>query len=207
MATERLDLEWGGETLALDPRRAVLRAGGRDVIIADPHLGKNAPSRNAIDVVHADLERLGAIVEEAGAQRVIILGDVIHAEGDREATKPLGAWVANHPDLEVLFVSGSRDELTPPAGWGIRVVRGGIVEAAIELVGSPPRVVRRAIVTGGMHPGASVDNELTHCFWARDDALALPAFGSSAAIRAVTPEGGGQLYACMGDRVLPASPR
>lgn len=207
MALERLDIEWGGETLSLDPRRAVIRAGGRDVIIADPHLGKDGPARNAIDVVHDDLARLASIVDEVGAQRVIVLGDLLHAEGDREAMKPLGAWVAERPDLETLFIAGSREELSPPATWGVRVQRGGLVDGGLELVGAPPKITRGAVVTGGMHPGASVGEDPVHCFWARDDALALPAFGSSAAIRAVRLDAGGQLYACVGSRVRPASAR
>ena len=88
MRTGDATLEWGGVLLTLLPERAVWWGAEKTLLIADPHFGKAAAFRFAgIPVPETshedDLERLSHLLMRTDAQRLVILGDFLHAKTGR----------------------------------------------------------------------------------------------------------------------------
>src|SRR4051794_23394308 len=85
-----LAIEVWGEQLQLHPDRVVIWPRHRSLIIADPHFGKDDTFRRAGIAVPsgpaiADLQRLTALLAATGCERLVVLGDFVHAathEGD-----------------------------------------------------------------------------------------------------------------------------
>ena len=126
-----LDLELAGVAARLLARRAIWWPDEATLFVADVHLGK-AETLRALGVpvpagpTEATLRRLGALVDDCGARRLVVLGDLLHA---RPAQAPatvsaLRAWRAERPGLHGVLVRGNHDDRAgdPPADLGIEVV-------------------------------------------------------------------------------------
>src|ERR1700681_3559044 len=76
------------EALTLLPERAIFWPRRSTLFVADLHCGKAATMRPAAipipsGTTKADLARLTAIVHRTGAERVVLLGDILHARTGR----------------------------------------------------------------------------------------------------------------------------
>ncbi|MFW6335853.1 MAG: ligase-associated DNA damage response endonuclease PdeM [Phycisphaeraceae bacterium] len=112
--------------LRLCPERAVWwtpdpgQRGGT-LLIADPHLGKaDLFRRRGIPVPHAaaeaDLDRLSSLLERTAADRLIVLGDLLHSrpEPGDATVETVAAWRDRHVELETLLVRGNHDRHAGP---------------------------------------------------------------------------------------------
>jgi DNA ligase-associated metallophosphoesterase len=126
-----LDIELAGVALRLLARRALWWPDAATVFVADVHLGK-AETFRALGVpvpsgpTEATLRRLGALLDDCGARRLVVLGDLLHA---RPAQAPatvsaLRAWRRAHASLECVLVRGNHDDRAgdPPSDLEIEVV-------------------------------------------------------------------------------------
>jgi uncharacterized protein len=126
-----LDIELAGVALRLLARRALWWPDAATVFVADVHLGK-AETFRALGVpvpsgpTEATLRRLGALLDDCGARRLVVLGDLLHA---RPAQAPatvsaLRAWRRAHASLECVLVRGNHDDRAgdPPSDLDIEVV-------------------------------------------------------------------------------------
>jgi DNA ligase-associated metallophosphoesterase len=118
-------LEVAGEPVELCPERALYWPARRTLAVADLHWGKSATFRQfgvplPAGVLAADLARLSAAIEATGAERVLVLGDLIH--GAIGLTDPVveqvGAWLATCP-AQVVLVRGNHDVSGLPPQWNI----------------------------------------------------------------------------------------
>src|SRR5690606_11296671 len=110
--------------LHLTPERAVWWPAQRTLLLADMHVGKAAVFRaHGLPVPRgtttATLSRLTQVVARTGAERLIVLGDFLHA---RESHAPatlaaLKRWRDQHAQLHCLIVQGNhhRHAGPPPA--------------------------------------------------------------------------------------------
>src|SRR4051812_22917577 len=100
---QAVSLDLAGEQVALLPERAIFWPRQSTLFIADTHWGKDATFRaNGMAVpggiLEADLERLTAVLTQTAAQRLIILGDLLHAKKGRavSAFAAVAAWREQH---------------------------------------------------------------------------------------------------------------
>jgi len=114
--SSNVEIEAAGECLKLLPDRAVLWEAARTLFIADPHFGKAQTFRSAgiaaPERSHAaDLDTLGRLIASTGAERLIVLGDLLHARsGVREAVvRSLMDWRGAHRELQITLVRGNHD--------------------------------------------------------------------------------------------------
>lgn len=126
-----LAVELAGETVCLLPRRALWWPATRTLFVADVHLGKAETFRTlGVPVpagpTEATLARLGALVDELAADRLVVLGDLLHA---RPAQAPatmsaLRDWRRRRSSLHCVLVRGNHDDRAgdPPAELGVEVV-------------------------------------------------------------------------------------
>jgi DNA ligase-associated metallophosphoesterase len=223
-----LDLELAGVAARLLARRAIWWPDEATLFVADVHLGK-AETFRALGVpvpagpTEATLRRLGALVDDCGARRLVVLGDLLHA---RPAQAPatvsaLRAWRAERAGLHCVLVRGNHDDRAgdPPADLGIEVVdapaRLGPFALCHEPIDDAPGPGFGGVrdsgqgyrLAGHLHPavrlhGRAGDSARLPCFSVGPGQTVLPAFGEftgSASVSRAAPQ---RLFAVAGDRVF-----
>jgi DNA ligase-associated metallophosphoesterase len=223
-------LDVHGETLWLHPERAVLWPARRTVIVADTHFGKSALfGRHGVAVPagsdHHDRERLSRLIEATGAERLLILGDFVHAPldaGSREA-HDLQAWADASRGTEIRVIAGNHDrgryEASPtPLQWQER----GVLWQEDDLLEPPFRFTHDAArptpdhafapgdgrasddgfftLSGHIHPVVRLAGLRKHAprvpvFWQRRSGLVLPSFGVFTGGAVVRRAAGDHLFA------------
>lgn len=190
-----------GQRVRLLPERALFWPAAATLFIADTHWGKTAAFRAGGIAVPggttaADLQRLSAVLERTGAWRLVILGDLFHARKGRtpETVGAVGAWRAEHPELEVLLVRGNHDlgAGDPPSEWRFRTVDPPYIERPWVLCHHPKGYPDGYSLAGHLHPavrleGAGGERVKLPCFWFGPRVGVLPAFGSFTGTEVVRP--------------------
>ncbi len=210
-----------GTEVHLLPDRALWWPAGRTLFVADVHLGKSdtfrarglpVPSGTTRD----NLERLSALLARQGAQRLVVLGDFLHAA---EAQSPavlaaLSAWRAAHAALEVVLVRGNHDSHAgdPPAGLGIAIVDEPWPIGPFACCHHPQAHGTLHVLAGHVHPavvlrGRGRDALRLPCFAVAPARTVLPAFGEFTGGQAMPPGPQGRLFATGGGRVWAVPPR
>ncbi|HUF30724.1 MAG TPA: ligase-associated DNA damage response endonuclease PdeM [Gemmatimonadaceae bacterium] len=211
-----MDAEVAGEVLTLLPERAAYWPRRRTLLVADPHWGKAASFRaGAIPVPRGTttggLDRLGAMVSQTGATRVVFLGDFLHAREGRapETTRALATWRQAHSGLELVLVPGNHDRRAglPDASLGVICLEAPMLDGPFVLAHHPVPSDLGYTLAGHLHPGVSLTGrgrlrERLPCFWFARDYGVLPAFGEFTGLAGVRPEAGDRVMAIAGSQVL-----
>lgn len=207
-----MTIELAGEALALLPFRAVWWAARRTLLVADLHLGKAAAFRAAgiaapEATTERDLERLSLLVREHRAERLVILGDLLHAKSGRTdaVCERFAEWRCEHASLGVLLVRGNHDRASgdPPPEWRIDVVAGPHGERPFAFAHEPDGAGLRDtpgyVLAGHLHPAISIGrgpgSVRSACFWFGARVGVLPAFGAFTGMRAISPTAGDRVFA------------
>ena len=206
-----------GEPLRLLPERAAYLPRTRTLLVADTHWGKDAAFRAAAipiatDLQRADLERLTDALMRTGTERLVILGDLLHAShARREATGDLiRRWRARHASLAVVAVSGNHDRHAgrPLADWDVRADADELLEPPFVLRHHPDPDPAGYVLAGHLHPKAVLSGPgrqslALPCFWFGAAVGVLPAFNSFTGGAEVRPAPGDRVFVIAGGDVLP----
>jgi DNA ligase-associated metallophosphoesterase len=213
-----LTITVAGEAVRLFAERALLHERTGTLYVADLHWGKAATFRAASIPLPpgntaADLARLTSVLQQSGACRLVILGDLLHARAaQREAAtlEQLRHWRGQHPALEILLVRGNHDAHAgdPPADLAITCLDGPIADGPFVLSHAPLRPARGYGLSGHLHPsvrlhGPGRDTVRLPCFHLRREGAVLPAFGSFTGGVAIEESVGDRVYAIADGDVLP----
>jgi uncharacterized protein len=219
VADGTLELACAGETLLLHPQRALVWPAQRTLFIADLHLGKaEIFRRSGIPIpeghTQADLRRLDALIATYALERIVLLGDFLHAASPARSTHAdaFTAWCKAH-SIEFIVVAGNHDrraagrELAGVVEWHLSEWRSGPFVCRHHPGGSPDGYV----LAGHIHPavylyGSHRERTRIPVCWVRKDHAVLPSFGSFTGGGDIEPADGDRLYAFTADRVwaLPA---
>jgi len=183
-------IEFGGHSLQLLGDRAMYWAATRTLIVADVHVGKAATFR-ALGVpvpggiTAKDLARLSDLLRVTGAERLLILGDFLHAREAHAANAQLLAWRGQHADLRIDLVIGNHDRRAgaTDAGLGIRELASPHEELGLQFVHDPAEARGGPTLAGHLHPQAWLadfdgSGAKVPCFVVETSLLVMPAFGS-----------------------------
>ena len=200
-----------GEELLLHPQRAALWPRRKTVIVADSHFGKSSFfGRHGIAVPagsdDGDRDRLTRLVKESSAERLIILGDFLHAPiaADSREARDLDAWAQALAPVHILVIAGNHDRgayrhFSPSIAW-----------CESEWREPPFRFVHEAsglktddqifTLSGHVHPVMRLramrkESLRVPVFWQRKAGLILPSFGAFTGGYAVSPTAGERLFA------------
>jgi len=204
----------------LHPERGLFWPAKKTLFIADLHIGKAAAFRAAAipipgGTTSRDLDRLTTLLQTTSAERLVVLGDLLHARtGRHEATlQVVSDWRARHLRLEIVLVMGNHDRHAgdPPVDWSITVCEEfheGPFIGRHEPEASPDGHV----LAGHIHPvirltGLADQSERLACFHCRPDLTVLPAFGGFTGGGRVALQPGDAAYAIAGDAIIPCSAR
>lgn len=199
-----LTITWGDHEFDLFCQRAVHWRAGGSLIIADPHLGKAAAFRHhGIPVpeggTRADLARLSSLLDVTRAQRLIILGDFLHARAGRahEVLSAIAQWRDCHSALKIILVRGNHDKNAgdPPTSLNFSCVDEPFKLDDFQFVHDPATAcgfAQSLTFAGHLHPCAilhDLDGSALRapCFHFSDSLAVLPAFGSFTGMHPVRP--------------------
>jgi len=179
-----------GETLWLLPERAVYWPRRRWLWLADLHWGKDATFRAAgiplpSGGLAADLARLETLVTMFQPERVLILGDLIHARASlhRDVVETVAAWRERFSAPWVLL-DGNHDRHAPhfPEEWYIDRAGDSISEGVFVFQHRPEPDPRGFVWAGHLHPavvlGRGKERWRLPCFHLGAAVGILPAFGN-----------------------------
>ncbi len=193
-----------GERMTLRTDRSLFWAG--TLFVADVHVGKAEVFRQrGLPVPEGDLardlDRLSVAMAQTGAERLVVLGDLIHGPIAPAVRAAVSTWRTTH-DFPALLAAGNHDrhDVLPPE-WRFEVAMewadGPFVFCHDPQLGGS--VVRENYVWAGhLHPGVTLrgrgDTLRVPCFHVGERVGVLPAFGSFT--------GHGRLPRTPGDRVI-----
>jgi DNA ligase-associated metallophosphoesterase len=204
------------ETLQLYPERAAFWKRAGTLLIADTHWGKASTMRSAgIPIpggtTSADMERMSRLIETTGAERIVFLGDVIHARSGRsvKTLDEIARWRTRHPKLELLLVRGNHDRGAgdPPAELRVRCVNAPLIEAPFAFQHFPAPSPDGYALGGHTHPavrirGRAGEGATLPCFYFTPAHGTLPAFGSLTGCAIVRPSPEDRIYGIADDEVV-----
>lgn len=214
-----MDVKIADTTLNLSADRSAWWPDCKTLFIADTHFGKAAAFRRAglpvpVGTTTEVLARLSSAIDARSAERLIVLGDLIHC-GDRTETDfltELRNWREQHPSLEWTLVRGNHD----------RGHKGLFAELRIDVVDEPfelgpfelchypdamPRVLRKYRLAGHMHPGLTLkelgqSSPKLPCFWFSSTTGVMPAFGNFVGHAAIQAGDDDQVFVIADDQLI-----
>jgi DNA ligase-associated metallophosphoesterase len=211
-------VEIRGETVVLMGERAVFWQRTGTLLVADPHFGKAAAFRAAgVPVPRGTttetLQRLDAAMHRTGAQRVIFLGDFLHAREGRapETLRAINEWRATRADVEMVLVRGNHDKKSgdPPQELNIGCVEGPLRDAPFEFAHHPSVSNDGYVLCGHIHPGVRLtgpgrERSRLPCFWFGERTAVLPAFGEFTGLSDIKPISGDGVWVVADSAVVQA---
>ena len=209
-----------GERVQLMADRALFWPHASTLFVADVHLGKAAAFRaGGIPVpqgsTQADLARLSALFARTGAQRLVVLGDFLHAAAGRVAALDAAfrAWRLEHAAQSLVLIRGNHDDHAgdPPPAWGIDVVAEPHPLAPFLACHLPVEPRTGYALCGHIHPGVWLSGAgeapaRLPCFVVGPRRAILPAFGRFTGLAMIRPEAGETRVAIAGSRLFPLPP-
>lgn len=201
-----LAIDLAGESVLLHPARAVLWPRRRTAFVADVHLGKSDVLRRQGLAVpdgsrDPDLERLAALVRDHALERLIVLGDLVHARLPDRAPwlDRFAAFLGAHRELAVQLVGGNHDRHVDPARLGVTALGPRWFEPPFvglhEAVPDPGGYT----LGGHLHPVLRMGSRhrplRVPVFWQRPHGLTLPAFGHLTGGHPIRPDAVDRVYA------------
>lgn len=210
-------LSVAGETLHLLPDPALWWPAGRTLFVADLHIGKAAVFRaRGLPVpsgtTQANLRRLDALLGGRPAQRLVVLGDFLHAAESHQPAvhAALLQWRRAHAGLEVVLVRGNHDSHAgdPPEFLDIQAVDEPWSAGPFACCHHPQYRAGRHVLAGHLHPavrlrGPGRDALCLPCFSHGEGLTLLPAFGDFTGRHVLAPEPGRSLFAVGAGQVWP----
>lgn len=192
MTQGALSMELAGEHVELRPERALWWPRARTLFVADVHLGKAASFRALGQPVPSgttrdNLDRLSLLIDALAAQRLVVLGDWLHAAAARQPAvmAPVHAWRERHTALDCLLVRGNHDRHAgdPPPALRFDIVEEPLRLGPFAACHHPQTVAQAHVLAGHLHPavqlrGRAHDRLRLPCFCAAPGLMVLPAFGA-----------------------------
>lgn len=204
-----LNVKIADQWTELLPERGLYWPTEKTLFISDTHFGKAAtfrafgvrvPEGAMVD----DLARLTRVIARKAAERLIVLGDLLHASAGRSspALDAVAKWRAAHPQLAIWLVRGNHDRRAgdPPPAWGITVHDPDYVLAPFTLHHEPIYPSRGSYTLAGhLHPavrltGVGRQALKAPCFWLTKKLGVLPAFASFAGLEIIRPGPTDRIY-------------
>ncbi len=209
-----LTIELAGEQLQLHHERALYWAAANMLIVADTHFGKDGIFRqHAIPVpegtVAHDLDRLGTLLRETNAQRLVVLGDFIHGYLDSQQPfiEQFRHWRREHAAVDIDVVLGNHDRRINRAHYDAINWYEDYQQGPFVFVHEPCHRQEGYVLCGHVHPVMRLtagrgDAMRLPVFWFTNAYGTLPSFGSMTGGFAIKPDKQDRLYAVGPDEVV-----
>lgn len=103
------------ETLEITNQRVLYWEKQNSLILSDLHIGKSAHFQKSgipipSSILAKDLDRLAQLIHHFNTQKIIIVGDLFHAEYNKDLDE-FKRWLSNFKDLKLVLIKGNHDRL------------------------------------------------------------------------------------------------
>ncbi len=194
------------EQFVLFGDKAIFMPARRTLVVSDIHLGKAASfrARNFFapeGITNHDLARLSILLNATGATRLLILGDLVHAQdGVTDSVEQAFAEFCARHNCQMVLVKGNHDiKVKIPKSWPLKLIDGYFAENG--LIFSHDLLLQDDLFTlcGHVHPavvlsGKGRQRERLPCFWLRSRHMILPSFGVFTGAYTVSPIEGDRVF-------------
>jgi uncharacterized protein len=209
-------IELAGEPVELLPERALWRPSVRTLLLADTHWGKAATLRHASMLIPPgttcdDLSRLSGLLDSLLPERLIFLGDLIHARQGRhpKTLEAVARWRRAYSELSVALVRGNHDYRAgdPPEQWGFDCFDEPLRDGPFALRHVPGKEPGAYTLAGHLHPkarlrGRAGESVKLPCFRVGPESAILPAFSCLADGGGFSPAVDERIYVIADDEVV-----
>lgn len=202
------------QTLLLFAERTLLWVEEKTLVVADVHLGKTATFRAhgialPAGTTEENLGRLSAVLDHTGAERLLILGDLLHAKAGISSglRKQVQSWRQALNSLAVDLILGNHDRRsgTIPEEWEFRTAEQ-IVEPPFVWKHFPEASEAGYVMAGHIHPAVRLrgpGEQLTlPCFYFGQQYGLLPAFGEFTGYGVIRPLMSEPVFVVAGDELI-----
>ena len=212
-----ISLTLAGEQVCLMSERALYWPGTSTLVVADLHWGKASTFRAPgipvpVGTTSDDLARLDSALRRTGARRMVVLGDLFHAQANRVATQTLAElrrWRSLAGTFEILLVRSNHDRHggDPPKDLQINCVDPPAFVPPFIFRHEPVDTEGAYGLAGHVHPaltlvGRGLQRETLPCFLVGRRGMIIPAFGSFTGFGAVQPGPGDRAFVVAADEVM-----
>jgi hypothetical protein len=215
MATRGCQVRLSGTEVELRPERGLYWPEAGLLAVADLHWGKPESFQQhgiplPAGVLEDDLSRLSRALHATGAQRLLLVGDLIHSRrGITPAvTARVATWRQSHDSVEMVLVRGNHDrhlKVLPPE-WRIDVQEEHTDEGPFRFAHHPEPATGRYLWAGHLHPvvrlSAGGDRLRLPCFHLGPAVGILPAFSAFTGGVNVSRRAGERVFAIADDAVV-----
>jgi uncharacterized protein len=175
------------EELALTNQRAIYWQKEAALILSDIHIGKTAHfRRNGIpipdEILQKDLLRLEHLIHHFRVKKLIIVGDLFHAESNTDMNT-FKNWLTQFEDLHLILVKGNHDRLSQKLmdDFKIKVETELLIGPFIFIHEHDDKYQGKFTISGHTHPGILIKGKGKQklklpCYQVTSNQLILPAF-------------------------------
>lgn len=180
-------IECKGEVLELTNQRVLFWKEQKSLILSDLHIGKSAHfQKSGIAIpstLQEDLTRLAQLIEHFDAGKLIIVGDLFHAEYNKELTI-FKDWLQQFTTVKLQLVLGNHDRLKQSiyTDFNIEVFKTDLKLKQLQFVHDFDEISEDFFtISGHIHPGVFIKGKGKQriklpCFQVTQNQLILPAF-------------------------------
>lgn len=161
MIIHEQEITWASQKLILTNKKAIYWQAQKTLILSDLHLGKSAHfRRNGIPIpsqIHQkDLDILDILLNHYDAQKVIVVGDLIHANANGEVLD-FRNFLHKFHSVEFILIKGNHDRIADRKilDLGFHSVFNDLQMEGIKFVHEPDKSAKYQI-SGHIHPGVTV---------------------------------------------------
>lgn len=184
IVTKNINIQ--NEVFTLSNQRALFWKKEKALILSDLHIGKTAHFRkNGIalsnQIFESDLKRLSVLIEYFQPEKIIVVGDLLHA-GDNSDVDKFCEWKNQFPDIEFQLVEGNHDRISKKleAKLCLNFKSTQLEIDDILLIHDFEKSNPKFQITGHIHPGIVIPSKIKNiklpCFALSENQLLLPAF-------------------------------
>jgi len=218
---ETARIKIAGEDALLLPQKAVFLAASKTLVVADVHIGKGASFRARTffapdGMTSRDLNCLSKLIHKYKAERLIVLGDLVHAQDGltKDEVTLFEQFRQENAEIEMLLIMGNHDRKARlPRSWQIERVPGELCEGPFIFSheyeeSERPKKTEGYVLSGHIHPsvilrGQGKQRERLPCFWLRRKYAVLPSFGVFTGSFTVRPSQLDKIFVVAHDAVIP----
>ncbi|AXG72427.1 3',5'-cyclic adenosine monophosphate phosphodiesterase CpdA [Kordia sp. SMS9] len=181
------DIHFGNEVLTLTNQRVLFWEAQEALILSDIHIGKTAHFRqHGIAVPDAilmnDLQRLQVLIENFNPKKLIVVGDLFHAEYNQNFDVFI-QWMQQFDDLEKILIRGNHDRFPTRfyESLGFLTKKQAEYNALVFVHDTVKVSAAKYYISGHIHPGVRIKMKGRQylklpCFQVNSQQLILPAF-------------------------------
>lgn len=177
-----------GQHFVLTNQRALFWKEASTLVLSDLHLGKTAHFRkNGIalpsGIIQQDLKRLSHLIHHFETEKIIIVGDFLHA-GKNSEFEIFKDWIKDFPGLILILVKGNHDRISDEVLVELGISDVCTVYMEKDFIFSHQNVMNENdfVISGHVHPGVvlklATKNLKFPCYVVTESHLVLPAFST-----------------------------